>query len=135
LAYRVYEVQKKRSKITGLPVAVSEDHVDKAPYFVYNTIYANGNTWVCLAESGDDATDFKSFSTKAAFAWATLYDDDYSKVLLKNLQGLNNKQKGWYAGRYDHNAEINKALTANTNGVILECLSYKKRGSLLRSFK
>ncbi len=135
LAYRVYEVQKKRAKITGLPVAVSEDHVDKAPYFVYNTIYVNGDKWVCLAESGDDATDFKSFSTKAAFAWATLYDDDYSKVLLKNLQGLNNKQKGWYAGKYDKNGEINKALTANTNGIILECLSYKKRGPLLRSFK
>ena len=135
LAYRVYEVQKKRSKITGLPVALSEDHVDKAPYFVYNAIYTNGDKWVCLAENGDDASDFKSFSTKAAFAWSTLYDDKYSKLLLDNLEGLYNVKKGWFAGRYDKDNKINKALTANTNGIILECLSYKINGPLLRNLK
>jgi hypothetical protein len=135
LAYRVYEVQKKRSKKTGKPIAVSEDHVDKAPYFVYNSIYTNGDKWICLAENGDDAEDFKSFSTKAAFAWATLYDDDYSQILTKNLEGLYNTDKGWYAGRYDKDNNINTALTANTNAVILECISYKAKGPLLRTLK
>ncbi len=132
LAYRVYEVQKKHSKKIGIPIAVSEDHVDKPPYFVYNAIYTNGNTWVCLAENGDDATDFKSLSTKAAFAWSTLYNDDYSKLLSDNLEGLYDVKKGWFSGRYDKNK---KALTANTNGIILECLSYKMNGPLLRNLK
>ena len=133
LAYRVYEVQKKHAEKIGIPVAVSEDHVDKPPYFVYNAIYTNGDKWVCLAESGDDAANFKSFSTKAAFAWATLYNDDYAnEVLLKNLKGLYDTNKGWFAGRYDKDAKVNKALTANTNGVILECISYKKNGPLLK---
>lgn len=135
LAYRVYKVQKKRSKITGLPVAVSEDHVDKSPYFVYNAIYTNGKTWVCLSESGDDANEFKSFSTKAAYAWSTLYNDDYSKILHDNLNELFDVNKGWFAGRYDKDGKINQALTANTNGVILECLSYKLNGPLLRNLK
>ena len=135
LAYRVYKVQKKHSKKLGIPIAVSEDHVDKAPYFVYNAIYTNGDTWTCLAESGDNADDFKSFSTKAAFAWATLYDDDYSQILKDNLKGLYNIKKGWFAGRYDKDLKINKALTANTNGVILECISYKLNGPLLRNLR
>ncbi len=134
LAYRVYKVQKKRANDIGIPVAVSEGHIDKAPYFVYNSVYTNGKTWVCLAENGDDAEEFKSFSTKTAYAWATLYDDKYSKVLLKNLEGLSNKDKGWYSGRYDSDASINETLTANTNAVILECINYKMKGPLLLNF-
>jgi len=134
LAYRVYKVQEMRAKKTGKAVAISEGHVDKAPYFVYNAIYTNGKEWVCLAENGEDAEDFKNFSTKAAFAWSTLYQDSYSDVLLENIKGLSDKEKGWYSGRYDKDSKLNKALTANTNGVILECLSYKKNGPLLRGF-
>ena len=132
LAYRLYKVQKKRYKKTGIPVAVSEDHVDKEPYFVYNSVYANGKTWICYAENGDEANDFKQLSTKAAYAWATLFNDDYSQVLKNALKGLNDPQKGWYAGRYDKNGEVNKVLTANTNGVILESIAYKIRGPLLK---
>ena len=132
LAYRLYKVQKLRATFTGKPVAVSEDHVDKAPYFVYNSVYANGKTWVCYAENGDDAEDFKSLSTKAAYAWATLFDDNYAKKLYEATRSLKDTAKGWYAGRYDKTGEINKALTANTNGVILECIAYKKRGPLLK---
>jgi len=132
LAYRVYKVQKIRAQKTGKPVAVSEDHVDTAPYFVYNAVYANGNKWICYAENGDEANDFKSFSTKAAFAWATLYDDEYSKLLMNSLDGLFDKQKGWYAGRYDKTGKVNVALTANTNAVILESINYKLHGPLLK---
>ncbi len=133
LAYRVYQVQKKHYKKTGKPVAISEDHIDKAPYFVYNAVYANGNEWICYAENGDEANEFKSFSTKAAFAWATLYDDEYSKILIENIEKLFDENKGWYAGRYDKTGKINKVLTANTNAVILECISYKINGPLLRN--
>jgi len=132
LAYRLYKVQKLRAKITGRPVAVSEDHIDRAPYFVYNSVYVNGKKWVCLAENGDPADDFKQLSTKAAYAWATLYNDAYSKTLYESIRDLNDPEKGWYAGRYDKNGKINRALTANTNGVILEALAYKKMGPLNR---
>ncbi len=132
LAYRLFKVQKLRAKITGRPVAVSEDHVDRAPYFVYNAVYVNGKKWVCLAENGDPADDFKQLSTKAAYAWATLFDDPYSSTLYKSVRDLYNPEKGWYAGRYDKNGAINKTLTANTNAVILEALAYKKMGPLNR---
>jgi len=132
LAYRIYQVQKKRYKKTGIPVAVSEDHVDREPYFVYNSIYANGKTWICYAENGEEANEFKQLSTKAAYAWATLFDDDYSLVLKKAIKGLNNPDKGWYAGRYDATGKVNTVLTANTNGIILESIAYKIKGPLLK---
>jgi hypothetical protein len=132
LAYRLYKVQKAHARKTGKPVAVSEDHVDKSPYFVYNSVYANGKKWVCYAENGDNAEDFKSFSTKAAYAWTTLFDDDYSKELYNALKNLNDPEKGWYAGKYDKSGKINKALTVNTNGIILEAIAYKLNGPLLR---
>ncbi len=132
LAYRIYQVQKKRYKKTGIPIAVSEDHVDREPYFIYNSIYANGKTWVCYAENGEEANEFKQLSTKAAYAWATLFDDDYSLVLKKALKGLNNPDKGWYAGRYDATGKVNTVLTANTNGIILESIAYKIKGPLLK---
>ncbi len=135
LAYRIYKVQQKRAHDINMPIAVSEGHIDKIPYFVYNSIYTNGDEWVCLAENGDDANEFKSFSTKAAYAWGTLYNDDYSQTLLANLEGLYNEDKGWYSGRYDASGTVNKALTANTNGVILECINYKMKGPLLRNFQ
>ncbi|HHB52473.1 MAG TPA: DUF3131 domain-containing protein [Saprospiraceae bacterium] len=132
LAYRVYQVQKKRAKMKKKLIAVSEDHVDAAPYFVYNSIYNNGEKWVCIAENGDNADDYKNFSTKAAYAWSTLYNDKYSTKLHNALEGLYNKEKGWYAGRYDKSNKLNKALTANTNAVILECINYKMKGPLLK---
>jgi len=132
LAYRLYKVQKIRYKKTGKPVAVSEDHVDKEPYFIYNAVYANGKKWVCYAENGEEADDFKQLSTKAAYAWATLFNDDYSKVLKQSVRELYDPKKGWYAGRYDKTGKINKVLTSNTNGVILEALAYKTHGPLNR---
>jgi len=133
LAYRVYKAQKKRATDVGKVIAVSEGHLDTAPYFVYNSVYTNGDTWVCLSESGENVEEFKSFSTKAAYAWATLYDDEYSVELTKNLEGLGNKDKGWYSGRFDIDGRINKALTANTNGVILECINYKIKGAIIKN--
>jgi len=76
--------------------------------------------------------DFKSFSTKAAYAWATLYNDKYSTQLYDALEDLYDIKKGWYAGRYDKNNKLNTALTANTNAVILECINYKMKGPLLK---
>ena len=128
LAYRLYKVQKIRAKKTGIPVAVSEDHVDREPYFIYNAVYANGKKWVCYAENGDDAEEFKQLSTKAAYAWATLFDDEYSQVLRKSIQDLKDPKKGWFTGRYDKNGKTNTVLTANTNGVILEAIAYKLHG-------
>ena len=45
---------------------------------------------------------------------------------------LNDPEQGWYSGRYEKTGKPNKAITANTNGIILETLAYKQTGILLK---
>jgi len=130
LAYRIFSAQKEKYKHEKIITSVSEDHLDQPPYFVYNSVYADGSPWNCIAENGDDATEFKTFSVKTAFGWYVLFDDEYSKLLFENVKGLYDENKGWYAGRYEKNTKPNKAITANTNGIILEALNYKRKGKL-----
>ena len=128
LAYRVFLVQKRRAKQTNKLIAVSEGHLDTFPYFVYNSIYTNKDKWICTSSDGMEMDEMKTFSTKAAFAWATLFDDDYAKKLYQKAITLKDENKGFFSGYYQKTGKINYALTANTNGIILECLRYKKMG-------
>ena len=129
---RVYAVQQARYEDTGILTAVSEDNIDQAPYFVYNTVFTGGKAWNAITESGEDASEFKSLSTKAAFGWHALYETDYTKKLIETASKLHDEEKGWYSGLYEKTGEPNKALTANTNGIILETLAYKALGPLLK---
>ncbi|PWQ98368.1 DUF3131 domain-containing protein [Leucothrix arctica] len=132
-ANRVYAVQEARYKDTGILTAVSEDNIDQAPYFVYNTVFTDGKEWNTITEDGKDASEFKSLSTKAAFGWHALYETDYTKKLMAVASTLHDVDKGWYSGRYEKSGKPNKALTANTNGIILESIAYKALGPLIKS--
>jgi Protein of unknown function (DUF3131) len=131
LAWRIYSVQKNRYKETGFVTAVSEDHIDTIPYFVYNTVVNEGEKWACISEAGDDASDFKTLSTKAAFGWYVLFSDAYSDTLFNSVKKLYKPGSGWYAGQYEKSGLPNKAINVNTNGIILECLNYKMNGRLV----
>ncbi|MGV6810427.1 MAG: DUF3131 domain-containing protein [bacterium] len=131
-AERVYRVQQARYEETGILTAVSEDNIDQAPYFVYNTVYTSGKIWNAITEDGTDASEFKSLSTKAAFGWYALFDNDYTDKLIETASTLNDPEKGWYSGLYEKTQKPNKAITANTNGIILEVLAYKQLGVLLK---
>ncbi|OEF11443.1 DUF3131 domain-containing protein [Aliivibrio logei] len=130
-AHRVYQAQESRYNETGIVTAVSEDNLDQAPYFVYNTVFSDGKEWNAITDTGEDASEFKSLSTKAAFGWYALYQTDYTDLLIDEAQDLFSEDKGWYSGRYEASGEINKAITANTNGIVLESLAYMENGSLL----
>lgn len=133
LAFRVYSAQKNRYKRTGILTAVSEDNIDQAPYFVYNTVFTDGAAWNAITEKGDNAANFKTLSTKAAFGWYVLYNDQYTQLLIDRVSTLYDPEKGWYSGFYEKQLTPNKALTANTNGIILQALAYKQFGPLIKS--
>ncbi len=128
IAYRVYRAQERRFTETGVLTAVSEDHLDQAPYFVYNTVYTSGKNWNCITEDGEDASEFKTLSSKAAIGWHMLYRTMYTQKLVNSMQDLYDPEKGWYSGRYEKDAKINGSLTCNTNAIILESICYKKFG-------
>jgi hypothetical protein len=132
LAWRVYQVQEKRYQDTGILTAVSEDNVDEEPYFVYNTVFTSGKAWNAITEDGRDASALKTISTKAAFGWHMLYDTDYTKQLIDKVKTAYDPQKGWYSGIYEASDEPNTAITANTNGIVLEALAFRQTGQLLK---
>jgi hypothetical protein len=131
LLQAVFEVQKRRWHATGVVTAASEDHVDRAPWFVYGSIWADGRPWHAVTPAGEDASALRALSTKAAFALAALHPDDpYSRILRDAIAGARDPERGWFAGIYERGGP-NRSLNANTNGVILETLLWKARGALL----
>ncbi|MGB1009036.1 MAG: DUF3131 domain-containing protein [Thiolinea sp.] len=132
LAWRVYEAQEKRYQETGILTAVSEDSIDQEPYFVYNTVFTDGKAWNAITEDGADASAYKTLSTKAAFGWHMIYETDYTRKLMERVAEAYDPERGWYAGIYEADNKPNKALTANTNGIVLETLAFRESGTLLK---
>jgi hypothetical protein len=132
LSWRVYLAQQRRWERTGVLTAVTEDHIDQAPYFVYNTVFSDGKAWNAITESGEDASKFRSLSTKAAFGWYALFDTPYSRKLVEAVAPLHDPQRGWFGGRYEVDGRPNKSVTANTNAVVLESLAFIERGPFVR---
>ncbi|MEH1978953.1 MAG: DUF3131 domain-containing protein [Nostoc sp.] len=130
-AARVLDVQKRRFDTTGQLTAVTEDNIDQAPYFLYNTVYANGVNWATITDSNQPYPQFRSISTKAAFGWHYLFPDNaYAQKVFDAVKDLRSPDDGgYYAGIYEESKQPNKALTGNTNGLILEILYYKARGN------
>lgn len=132
LALAVYQAQEARYNDTGILTAVSEDHIDQAPYFVYNTLYAAGRPWNTVTKDGADASAFRSVSTKAAIGMHVLYNTPYTAKLFDLIKTNYDPERGWYSGIYEDTGEINTAITANTNGIVLEAIHYVKYGPMLR---
>ncbi|MBD6618090.1 DUF3131 domain-containing protein [Komarekiella sp. 'clone 1'] len=130
-AARVLDVQKRRYDATGQLTAVTEDNIDQAPYFLYNTVYANGETWATITDTNQPYPQLRSISTKAAFGWRYLFPDNaYAQKVFDAVKDLRSPDDGgYYAGIYEESKQLNKALTGNTNGLILEILYYKARGN------
>ncbi len=130
-AANVLEAQKRRFDSTGQLTSVSEDNIDQAPYFLYNTVYSNGNSWATITDENKPYPQLRSISTKAAFGWRYLYPDNaYAQKVFDAVKDLRSPDGGgFYAGLYEETKQPNKALTGNTNGLILEILYYKARGN------
>jgi hypothetical protein len=130
-AWRIYQAQKGRYNDKKILTAISEDHLDGPPYFIYSTLFANGKKWNVITENGKDAEAFRMLSTKAVFAWHALYRDDYTSKMLATITPLANPEKGWPAGRYEATGQTNQSFNANTNGIVLESLAYIQQGKML----
>jgi len=131
LAHRLYLAQQQRYSTTGVLTAVSEDNIDQAPYFLYNTVFANGTPWNALAEDGSQHPDKRTVSTKAAFGWDAIYDTEYTDLLMDHVLQTETDQNGFASGVYEADGRVNAVATANTNAIILETLQYKANGPLL----
>jgi len=127
LIQSVYQVQKKRWQEEYILTARGESRLSQAPWFVYNTIYANQKPWNTVSYNGRSYPDFSGGSTMIAFAWSVLLPkDDYIDQLLAHVIDEFHPKFGYYSGFFE-SGELNTSLEINTNALILEALLYVKR--------
>jgi hypothetical protein len=133
VARALLRAQEQRHRSLGRLTAVSEDALDRAPWFAYSALVNGGETWTAVGPDGRAAEGALTFSTKAAVAWGVLFAGPYPERLLAEAALLVAPGEGLYAGRYDATWEVNRALSLNTNAVVLEALAYRLRGPAVRA--
>ncbi len=131
-ADRVYQAQENRYAITGILTARSEHQLDKAPYFVYDTVFSDGFNWNTITDTGQYVPETAAVSLKAALGMWVLWNSPYTDRLFKAIENANEAGKGYYEGLYENGSGPIKEFTANNNGIMLEALLFKKSGKLLR---
>lgn len=123
----IYEVQAARYQKTGKLTAADAGRIDRSPWRAQSAIITSGgkNEWQCLSPYSDKPLPLFWSSTATAFCWDALYNTAYTRKLVQELTPLHDKNKGFMAGKYD-NGETNKAITLETNGLILEAAMYRR---------
>lgn len=131
IARALLRVQERRFSETGKLTAISEDAIDRAPWFAYSAVLNGDDRWTAFAPDGTPLPDALGFSTKAAVGWGVLFTGSYPERLLSAARELTGA-RGLYAGRYDRDGSVNRALSLNTNAIVLEALAYRAHGAWLR---
>lgn len=132
-ASSIYRAQEARWAETGTFTAVSETHIDEAPYFIYSSVWGGGAPWAVMTFSGDRLDSKRTISTKIAFAWDALFRTEYTKELVAKVAPLGDPAKGFPEGIYEIDGRTNSSTTTNTNAVILAALAFKAHGPLTRA--
>lgn len=131
-AHRIFAVQERRFEETGIITARSEHQIDGAPYFVYDSIFANGYPWNTLDPTGVYQPDRAAVAAKAAVGMWALWDSPYTDLLLDTVADLSTSPGGFYEGLYENGNGFIPLQTANNNGIILAALLYKVEGPILQ---
>ncbi|SRR5579883_2261564 len=125
-ADRILAAQAARYQATKYLTALTEDNLDRSPYFVYNSLFVNGKSWATVTDTQQQYDNLRFLSAKAAIGWHILYHTTYTSKLFDFVQTNLQSNGGWYNGFYESLQKPNRILTANNNGVILESLLYKQ---------
>ncbi len=131
-ATSIYGAQEARFNDTGILTAVSESHIDVAPYFIYSSVWGGGAPWAVMTFSGDRMDSKRTVTTKVSFAWDALFGTDYTRELVAAVAPLGDPERGWPEGIYEIDGTTNSSVTVNTNAVVLAALSFRANGPLIR---
>ncbi len=131
-ATAIYQAQEARYRETGTLTAVSESHIDVAPYFIYSSIWGGGAPWAVMTFSGDRLDSRRTVTTKISFAWDALFGTDYTRTLVEAVAPLGDPEKGFPEGIYEIDGTTNGSFTVNTNAVVLAALAFRAHGPLIR---
>ena len=124
---------------TGTYKCVSEAPLAFAPWFSFQGLRPNrlGNdAWVISAPGDANAFDKANFretsaliSAKAAYLWAAVYGDPYSKEVLDQIQTRGRADQGGFTvGLFESDlTQMYGYSDINTNGIILTAIAYLLR--------
>ena len=132
-ATAIYKAQEARHSATGILTAVSESHLDVAPYFIYSSVWGGGAPWAVMTFRGERLDSKRTTTTKVAFAWDALFGTDYTRELVAALGPLGDPERGFPEGIYEADGKTNSSVTTNTNAVVLASLAFKAHGPLIRA--
>lgn len=132
-ATSIYAAQEARYRNTGILTAVSESHIDVAPYFIYSSVWGGGADWAVMSFGGDRLDSKRTITTKVAFAWDALFGTDYTRELVAAIAPLGDPARGWPEGIYEADGSTNSSVTVNTNAVVLAALAFRAHGPLIRA--
>jgi hypothetical protein len=130
-AQHIYEAQARRFARTGVLTARTEHQLQVDPYFVYDTLFTDGQPWATITDTGRFVPEHAAVALKGAFGLWVLWPTPYTDKLMSAVKVANDPAKGWQEGLLEKGGRI-EAYTANNNGIILETLLYKVQGKLLR---
>ncbi|WP_019954944.1 DUF3131 domain-containing protein [Yoonia vestfoldensis] len=132
-ATAIYNAQEARYRNSGILTAVSESHIDVAPYFIYSSVWGGGAPWAVMTFGGDRLDSRRTITTKVAFAWDALFGTDYTGELMATIAPLGDPERGWPEGIYEIDGTTNSSVTVNTNAVVLASLAFRAHGPLIRA--
>jgi hypothetical protein len=131
-AQNMYLAQQRRFEKTRIFTARTEHQLLGPPYFVYDTLFSDGQPWVTITEDGKSVPESAAVALKGAFGLWALWKTPYTDQLMLYVRNSFDPDKGWYEGVFENGNGSIKQFTANNNGIILETLLYKRDGKLLR---
>jgi len=132
-ATAIYSAQEARYRNSGILTAVSESHIDVAPYFIYSSVWGGGAPWAVMTFRGERLDSKRTITTKVAFAWDALFGTDYTRELVAAIAPLGDTERGWPEGIYEIDGTTNSSVTVNTNAVVLASLAFRAHGPLIRA--
>ena len=128
----IYMAQQKRFEKEGILTARTEHQVEGSPYFVYDSVFADGYNWNTQDPKGGFHPERAAIAAKGALSMWALYDTPYTDELFNAVSDLYDPEKGFDEGLYENGSGPIPLQTANNNGIILAALLYKVQGPILK---
>ncbi len=119
------KAQLAHAMLSKTPTAISEEFLPAAPWFVFSSVYADGQAWNTTSHDGQPRPDLQTYSLKSALAWYAIAPrsfDQWPNNIVAQLSSPN----GYRAGLMN-SGKSNTALSLATNAVMLESLWYINR--------
>lgn len=121
----IYNVQAQHSETIKRPVAQTELHLPKTPWFIYYNIAGAEKTWQVTSYDGNEYPTFAGFSTHGVFMTHALYPGKYEQSMMKEVESLASDGFGYYVGKLYDGSTI-RTLSSHSNGVILQSVLYNR---------